>query len=187
MRKICGVLCLALLCGLLSGCGATAGGPESGAPSLSGRVSTAPRGDVDAATGLPEDAGAGGPVALLIEAPVTADQATLRYTIENKGAEPVLVVLIPSLELLDGDIWTEQTFSDDVGFCGTPDSVDAGGTRSGEVDLAWYGGPLPPGTYKLSYDVVSEDGYEKLYAVSATFTVEDDAAGTSTESSKTQS
>lgn len=71
----------------------------------------------------------------------------------NNTGEDGYVLDIPHLEKRDenGD-WTEVPYQEDIGFCGTPSTLPAGG-REWSEDIVMLWGGLDAGEYRLSYEV----------------------------------
>ena len=90
----------------------------------------------------------GGTVALYLDArtfTLGADE-TIGYTVENTTGHSVGVVFAPRLERWTNGVW--EWIPSDIGFCGTPDSIDA--THSSSIQLEWFSG-LTEGVYRLTY------------------------------------
>lgn len=99
-----------------------------------------------------------GTVALYLDARTFAlgtDEA-VGYTIENTTGHSVGVVLAPRLERWTNGVW--ELIPSDIGFCGTPDSMEE--THAGSLSLDWFSG-LTAGVYRLTY-TVRYDGGEVL-------------------------
>ena len=92
------------------------------------------------------------------------------YLTNNTG-EDGQVLHIPHLERRnEAGGWEEIPYQDNVGFCGTPDSLPAGGAEWSE-DMLYLWGALEDGRYRLSYKVGNtfdteerEDGEFTLYS-----------------------
>lgn len=82
------------------------------------------------------------------------------YLINNTG-EDGQVLHIPHLERRnEAGGWEEVPYQDNVGFCGTPDPLPAGGAEWSE-DMLYLWGALEDGRYRLSYKVGDTFGTEE--------------------------
>ena len=174
-RYIKALLALGLSAVVLAGCtpdDRTGGGGEEiipiegGAGSISQPTPNDPQEQPDIATaqdGQDEEQ----PVELrLARRSYPLDSEEIGYTIKNNEAEPVMVVIIPTLErLIDGG-WVAIP-PENVGFCGTPDTIED--EFEYVVPLEWYRGSLEAGTYRLSFSMVEEKNYEHVGVISAEF------------------
>ena len=107
----------------------------------------------------------------IAQSPVSHMQ-TVTYTYVNDTDAAVNIVAIPHLERRAPDGWVPVEFSDNIGFCGTPDCL-ASNSRSLDwpLDAEYlYGKPLDAGFYRLSFDVV-DDNYEVADVIFADFEV----------------
>ena len=91
----------------------------------------------------------------------------------NITGEDAYVLDIPHLERLDGaGDWVEVPYREQVGFCGTPSTLPAGG-REWSEDTSMLWGVLEPGQYRLSYEAGTT--FETEGTASGEFTVAADA------------
>ena len=104
----------------------------------------------------------------IVDGNVAFGDTSIPYIIHNSGSETAQVVLIPRLERKEGEAWVEIP-TVDVGFCGTPDTVET--ERDGSVPLEWFGDAIIPGTYRLSYSVVDPANYDERGTLCAEFDI----------------
>lgn len=172
----CLLLCAALLAACASGAEPDASGRS--APVLEGAGQTTPENAADSPadgeditdlpfgdaeeTVFPESDRAaalpGGTVTLRMDSLSFARAAdgTIGYTVENTTGHSVGVVFAPRLERWTDGAW--EWVKSEVGFCGTPDSIDE--THSGSLSQEWFPG-LTEGIYRLTY-TVAYDGEDAL-------------------------
>ena len=95
------------------------------------------------------------------------------YLINNTG-EDGQVLHIPHLERRnEAGGWEEVPYQDNVGFCGTPDPLPAGGAEWSE-DMLYLWGALEDGRYRLSYKVGDTfDTEERAYGEFTLYTPEE--------------
>ncbi len=95
------------------------------------------------------------------------------YLTNNTG-EDGQVLHIPHLERRnEAGGWEEIPYQDNVGFCGTPDSLPAGGAEWSE-DMLYLWGALEDGRYRLSYKVGDTfDTEERAYGEFTLYTPEE--------------
>lgn len=95
------------------------------------------------------------------------------YLINNTG-EDGQVLHIPHLERRnEAGGWEEIPYHDNVGFCGTPDLLPAGGAEWSE-DMLYLWGALEDGRYRLSYEVGDTfDTEERAYGEFTLYTPEE--------------
>ncbi len=95
------------------------------------------------------------------------------YLINNTG-EDGQVLHIPHLERRnEAGGWEEVPYQDNVGFCGTPDPLPAGGAEWSE-DMLYLWGALEDGRYRLSYKVGDTfDTEERAYGEFTLYTSEE--------------
>ena len=95
------------------------------------------------------------------------------HLINNTGKD-ALVLLIPHLERRnEAGGWEEVPYQDNVGFCGTPDPLPAGGAEWSE-DMLYLWGALEDGRYRLSYKVGDTfDTEERAYGEFTLYTPEE--------------
>lgn len=100
------------------------------------------------------------------------DAKTVPYRISNNTGEACDIILIPKLERNLGlqyeDKWEQIALKDGVGFCGTPDTIDAGKIYDGEVDLSNFN-DLPTGRYRLIFE-----SSDKTTTLSAEFNLQEE-------------
>ena len=97
-------------------------------------------------------------------------QQDIKYTYINDTNAAVNILAIPCLEVKTPDGWKNVEFSENIGFCGTPDCL-AANSRSLDwtLDVEYlYGGPLDAGTYRLSFDIL-DNNYNPTDVISAEF------------------
>ena len=95
------------------------------------------------------------------------------YLINNTGKDGQ-VLHIPHLERRnETGGWEEIPYQDNVGFCGTPDPLPAGGAEWSE-DMLYLWGALEDGRYRLSYKVGDTfDTEERAYGEFTLYTPEE--------------
>lgn len=95
------------------------------------------------------------------------------YLINNTGKDGQ-VLHIPHLERRnETGGWEEVPYQDNVGFCGTPDPLPAGGAEWSE-DMLYLWGALEDGRYRLSYKVGDTfDTEERAYGEFTLYTPEE--------------
>lgn len=95
------------------------------------------------------------------------------YLINNTGKDGQ-VLHIPHLERRnETGGWEEIPYQDNVGFCGTPDPLPAGGAEWSE-DMLYLWGALEDGRYRLSYEVGDTfDTEERAYGEFTLYTPEE--------------
>lgn len=72
----------------------------------------------------------------------------LAYTVSHTSADDIGVVFAPRLERLTDSGW--EWVASEIGFCGTPDSVEA--VHTGSILPEWFPA-LTPGVYRLGFSV----------------------------------
>ncbi len=97
----------------------------------------------------------GGTAALYLDARefMLGTDEEIGYTVENTTGHEIGVVFVPRLERWTNGVW--EWIPSDIGFCGTPDSMEK--TRSGSLRLDWFSG-LTEGVYRLTYTVAYDGG-----------------------------
>ena len=97
----------------------------------------------------------------------------ITYTYVNETETPVNILSIPRLERLSEEGgWVVVPFCENVGFCGTPDTVEAKSHSiqwSLDAELL-YGGALETGTYRLTFAVLDDD-FTEIDTISNEFDV----------------
>ena len=102
----------------------------------------------------------------------SGDGQSVTYAYINDTDVAINIMAIPHLEIKTPDGWAPVEFSDNIGFCGTPDCL-ASNSRSLDwtLDTEYlYGKPLDTGFYRLSFDVVDVN-YELADVIFADFEV----------------
>ena len=83
---------------------------------------------------------------------------TIIFNVKNYQNNSVEILLIPILEIKENNQWIKMTFTDEVGFCGTPDNLED--ELDVTLELKWFK-YLKEGEYKLSYKI-KDDATDKL-------------------------
>lgn len=84
----------------------------------------------------------------------------LTFSIVNNSGADAQILLIPTLERETAEgSWETVPFIDQIGFCGTPNSLPAG-EKDWAEELSYLWGDLPAGEYRLSYTVTDSGGRE---------------------------
>ena len=83
------------------------------------------------------------------------DIGAISYKIVNETGQSVNVVLIPKLERNLGlqfeEKWEQVDFTGEVGFCGTPDTIESKNTHDGTIETNWYKN-IVVGKYRLTFE-----------------------------------